>query len=511
MHVYWLLIALFAGALFCSTASISPGAETRKMSLRECMELALNRNLDLQLQKISSEISGYSLQGAYGAYSPVFSVRAQRDFVSQPANFDPQKNNPDYPYELKEDRLSSTLGGSLPFGLSYDLTALHNARDATTDFSSDPDAFALWPDGTRETNNYYAEARLSARQPLLRDFWYNEDRLAIVLARKDQQISHQAVRMQLLRTVLSLELAYYDLVAARESVRVAEKSRELKQTLLREIRRRVEVGDLPPLDVDQAEAEYQNSITALSIARERSGSAENLLKSLITDDFIAWADIGVEPGDLLVATPPFLNRSESFQQALKNRPDLAEARLTIQKSDAVVQFRMNQLFPALDLVGQYGGLGVSPQSSTAFNDAVRFQDPVYYYGIVLSMPLSNVRQKSDYRTSKAQRSMAELQLKKAEQSVMVLVADWVNRVDSRYATVASTRSARQFAEAALRNEERKLQNGLSTSFFVLDFQERLIAAQYAEIQALTDYNKALAQLSFAEAKSLDRYGISVQF
>jgi outer membrane protein TolC len=154
---------------------------------------------------------------------------------------------------------------------------------------------------------------------------------------------------------------------------------------------------------------------------------------------------------------------------------------------------------------------VANDSSGAFNDALRFQDPIYYYGVVLSMPLNNVRERNDYRASKAQREIAELQLKKAEQAVMVLVADWVNRVQSRYTRVSSTRAARQFAEAALRNEERKLQNGLSTSFFVLELQEKLITAQNAEIQAIADYNKALAHLGFAEARSLNRHGITLQF
>lgn len=473
--------------------------------------MALGRNLDLQIQKTTAEISDFSLRGAYGVYWPVFAFQARRDFVSQPANFDPQKLNPDYPYELTVDEFSSSLAGDLPFGLSYDFSALRGQRDAQTDFSNLQDAYELWPNGIRETNNYFGEARVTATQHLLRDFWYDQNRLSIVLAKKNQQISLQVYRMQVLQTVLAVELAYYDLVAARDAIRVGESSRSLREALLKEIRRRVEVGDLPPLDLDQAEAEYQNSVTTVIAARERYTTAENLLKSLVTDDFASWADVQVEPADVLVAPPPLLSRSESFQQALKHRPDLAEARLTIQKSSAVVQFRMNQLFPALDLVGRYGGLGVANDSSGAFNEALRFQDPIYYYGVVLSMPLNNLRERNDYRASKAQREIAELQLKKAEQAVMVLVADWVNRVQSRYTRVSSTRAARQFAEAALRNEERKLQNGLSTSFFVLELQEKLMTAQNAEIQAIADYNKALAHLGFAEARSLDRHGITMQF
>ena len=68
-----------------------------------------------------------------------------------------------------------------------------------------------------------------------------------------------------------------------------------------------------------------------------------------------------------------------------------------------------------------------------------------------------------------------------------------NRIQSRFTQVNSTRKARGYAEAALAAEQKKLQNGLSTSFFVLSLQETLTAAQTAEITALAEFNKAVAQ------------------
>jgi outer membrane protein TolC len=56
---------------------------------------------------------------------------------------------------------------------------------------------------------------------------------------------------------------------------------------------------------------------------------------------------------------------------------------------------------------------------------------------------------------------------------------------------------------------KKLQNGLSTAFFVLQLQETLTAARTAEIQALADYNKIIAQLAFAEATILEKHHLSV--
>jgi outer membrane protein TolC len=90
------------------------------------------------------------------------------------------------------------------------------------------------------------------------------------------------------------------------------------------------------------------------------------------------------------------------------------------------------------------------------------------------------------------------------------VADAINQIESRYAQVGSTRQARTYAEAALLAEEKKLENGLSTTFMVLQMQEILTAALTAEAQALVDYNKALAQLAFAEGSTMERQHLKLQ-
>ena len=129
--------------------------------------------------------------------------------------------------------------------------------------------------------------------------------------------------------------------------------------------------------------------------------------------------------------------------------------------------------------------------------------------MVVSFPLSNVRERNDYRASQAAREIARLQLKKAEQEVLVQVADLFTRVQSRLSQVDSTKKARTYAEAALAAEEKKLRNGLSTSFFVLQLQETLTAARVAEVQAVADYNRALAQLAFAEGSTLGKHHLLI--
>jgi outer membrane protein TolC len=221
--------------------------------------------------------------------------------------------------------------------------------------------------------------------------------------------------------------------------------------------------------------------------------------------------VNVQLTDPLLAIPEAVSRSRSFEYAMTNRPDLLEARLAVQRTGVMVRFRLNQLFPTLDLLGGYGGLGSELYSGgVALNDAFDFRNPQYNYGVVVSFPLDNANARGNYRASKATRQVAELQLQKAEQAVLLQVADYVNRVESAFTQVGSTRQARLYAEEALESETKKFQNGFATSFEVLEYQQILTATLTAEIRAKSDYNKALAQLSFGEGSILEKLHLSLE-
>lgn len=503
-----LLALALASPLVVAGQSNPPATRTRLLSLDESIEMALSRNLDLQIQRAYTDIARFDMNGAYGVYSPLLSFSATRDFLSQPGDFDPKKNGADAPYDLWTETAGPSLTGKIPFGLSYDINAQAGRKDARTDFRTINESNVV-VDTIRRTNNFFAGTGVTLRQHLLRDSWIDQDRELILVRRKDVKISEQVLKFETMKTVLAVELAYYDLAAAREQVRVQEKALELRKQFVAETRRRVEVGDLPPLDSDQAETQFENTLTTLSAVREMLSTRQNAFKVLITDNFMEWVDLEPSPLDSLSAMKVEVNRSESFRRAMSGRPDLLQARLAVERSDVTVRFRKNQLFPSLDILGRYGSFEIEEGATAAISQAARFHDPDYSYGVVMSFPLDNVKERNDYRASKANRWIAGLQLQKAEQEVLLQVADFVNRVESRFSQVESTRKARTYAESALAAEEKKLQNGLSTTFVVLQLQETLTAARTAEIAALVDYNRALAQLAFAEGSTLEKHRMRV--
>src|SRR6185503_20154140 len=130
--------------------------------------------------------------------------------------------------------------------------------------------------------------------------------------------------------------------------------------------------------------------------------------------------------------------------------------------------------------------------------------------LVFSVPLVRKSERANYSSAKVGEQASVLNLKRKEDSVLQEIDIAVKEVISRYQTIESARQARIFAEEALDAEQKKLENGQSTSFNVLQFQRDLTTRSSAEIAALASYNKALHQLYFREGSTLERNKIVLE-
>jgi outer membrane protein TolC len=239
--------------------------------------------------------------------------------------------------------------------------------------------------------------------------------------------------------------------------------------------------------------------------------AENQLKNLITDNYEKWDPVKLEPAEKLLAIAETYDRSQSWVSALTKRPDFNAQKLELEIQGVDVKLAFNQVFPALNVVGSYRQGGISSQGFNASRDSLENNDNNdYTLGVVLSIPLSNRGARNNLRVARERLNQQELQLQSLHQSIVVGVVNAITDAKSSFDQIPARRQARVFAEQALDAEQRKLENGRSTSFEVLTLQRELTQKRLEEIQSLTAYNKSLAELYFQEGTILDRNRIFVE-
>jgi outer membrane protein TolC len=481
-----------------------------KITLRDCIQLALDNNLDVQIMRRGPDISTYNLRGSYGAYDPnlSFSIGGGRSvspprLTSEALIIPPSES--DY---FTAGQNGGFLNGNLPFaGMSYSV----GFGIQRTDF-----LVADLENGTnlvlRETTQYNATAALGQiRMPLLRNLWTDGFRTTIEINKENLKASELDVRQQIMMTLLSVEQAYYDLIYARETIVVQQTAFEAADRLLQENRKRVEVGAMAPLEEKSAEAQAAASRASLIAAQGNYGTSMRILKNLLTDDYSPMRDVVLDPVEDLSAIPTSPQVQDSWLKGLTLRPDLERLRLALRQRNIEIRYQKNQLFPVLDLVGSYSQSASSQNSmSSAFDDIGSGRYPNYGVSLQFNMPLGNTSARNSLRSTKASLEQALLTLKKQEQVVMVEIDNAIALVRTNFERVGATREAREFAKDAWDAEQKKLDNGKSTSYEVLLKQRDYIQTLSNEISALADYNKALADLSFKEGTILDRHNLGLE-
>jgi outer membrane protein TolC len=495
-----LLVLISAGS-----AALAQTNAVRQLSLQDCIQLALQHNLDLQIDRYNPAIAQFNLQGDYGAYDPTFNLSGQHDHNEAGSQL--LGGGFIIPGSVSDDNaFSGGLNGALPSGATYSLQA--NARDQYGH------SFAITPSGqviTSPFENSGASASITGTQPLLKNFLIDNNRLVISVSRNRLKYSEVQLKLQIMQIITTLEQAYYDLVYNRENLMVQQKAVELAERLVMENRKRLEVGALAPLDLQSAEAQAASSRAAVIAANSQLGTQERLVKSIITDTYSSdWAGVTLATSGSLTAPVPVLNLQDSWAKGLSQRPELLQAKLDIERAGIQLKYDKNQLLPELDVFGTYGYNGSGKEFSGALYDLQGVERPFYTYGGRVSYPLSNTRARNTYKADKANMQQLVLALKQLEQNTLILIDNDIGTIRASYDAVQATRAAREYEEAALDAEQKKLESGKSTTYTVLQVQRDLTTARGNEIQALDTYNKNLSQLSLHEGSTLNRLQIRLE-
>jgi outer membrane protein len=488
---------LFFAALAAAAQTGTNTVATRAMSLPDCIQQALQQNFDVQIERYQPQISLYNLRAAYGGWDPTFNISGQHNYDVAPSRFNSNFTNQTPATVSDANTFNSGLTGTLPLsGLQYTFSgniAEQYGNQAGFPFDSS-----------------FGGIGVTLQQPLLKNFWIDQTRLTIRLAKNQLKNDEQGVRQQLITSVTAVINAYYELIFAQQNVQVQQQALDLAQTQLDQDKQRVQIGTLANLSVQQDESQVAQARASLIAAQSTLDTDQNTLKNLLTDNYAKWHDTDIQPTATLEAPPQSFDLQNSWGKGMTERPDLLQSRLSVERQGIQLKYDRNQLFPELDLLGSYGFSGSSREYDGTFDQIREGNAPNYYYGAQLIMPLSNVGPRNTYKSNKVTLQQLLLKLKQLEQNIMVEIDNAVKTAQSDYESVQATRQARIYAEAALDAEQKTYAVGKATTFEVLQSQNTLTAARSQEIRSLANYNEALATLAQQEGATLEQYNINLE-
>jgi outer membrane protein TolC len=498
--------------LLPSLAAAQPEPQLKLvLTLDDAVRRAVERNPDLAIVRLDTEADAARVGEARGAYAPVFStVFGRSRNVTPPTNYLLGDAGVD-----ERDWFSTTgVRQRLPWGAGTWSVSWDAARTTTNSLITSVDP-------TLESG-----VALAFSQPLLRDRKIDASRQQYVIARRNHASSELRFRESAVQTVASVKRAYWALKATFANVGVQERSLELAQELARQNKIRADAGQIPPLDLVQAEVEVAQRRENLIQARTSAEDAEDRLRKLIMDpaDASFWA-LRLEPVDEAPDLSGLPDTEAAVAKALEGRLDLARASLDLENAKTNVDFLSNQRLPDVRLEASYRGSGLggieflrtgafpgvlTGTRDRSFGDALgqAFTPdyPTWSVGVTVSYALGHSYEEASHARAQVERQQAAQRMASLRLDAAEAVRQAARQVRSATERVEAARAGASLAEQRHADEQRRYEVGLSTTFLVTQAQRDLLQAQVNLLQASLDQQSAV--VSFEAVQQAPAAGAS---
>jgi outer membrane protein TolC len=486
-----------------------------RLTLREAVAVGLENNPAIAAERLGPPLARAEIDRTLGAFDPKITGFARASRLVSPSG---SALAGALTLRQRTNDFGATIEKLIRSGATVSASFTSNELDQNSQF------LGLRP-------QYKPELLFSINQPLLRNFGRDLTILLVRSAEAKSEAAYHEYRRQLTAFVRQIVEAYWGIVQARENVKVQEDGLQLARALERENEARVRAGVLPPVAVKEAAAEAARREEQVIVARNALEVATDRLRLLLQRNPAGtFLPREIEPVDRPEVRPVQLDEEKILETALARRPEILAALAEIEDRRLLAKVKRNNLLPELDLEASYGlnalsGRAVpqrdfrtgetrlSPFGGTYAQALDRlFSRDFHSYsaGVTLSLPLANATAEAEYVQSRIDAQRAELRYRDLLSQVTLEVRQAIATVRADSKRITATRLARELAEENLQQQKRRFDVGLATTKDVLDFQEDLTAARAAEIQALIDYNVALAALAQAQGRLLEEFDVVVE-
>jgi outer membrane protein len=541
-----------------------------EITLQDAVELALENSLDIAVARynpwfadtdILATEAGGQAQGISGA--EIRFSTANVPFL----NYDPLLTTSVFFDDRSTPINNPFISGTGTAGISglVSHTSQYNAV-YTQGFSTGTTLTATW-DNSRSSSssaaNFFnpsvaSSLTISFQQQLLNGFGFFQNRRNILIAKNNRKLADYAFEQQAITTVTNTITAYWELVYARENVKVQEQAVTVSNKLFGDNKKQLEIGTMAPLDVTRAESELATDRQNLIVAQTIKLTDEQVLKNAISKDPLSPTLVNVEIVPVDHPNPPEAVEAATFEDAIKEafakRPDLLEQAINVKNAAIDSRATRQALLPTATLTAQYesqalaGNSAVITGSNTtagtqivgangqpvtvldmngvpvevfepntaAVTNGVSHQGfgnaqsqifhnqfPDYLIGVNLQIPIRNrVAQATNQHAVLAQRQI-EAQFLQLKNAALLDVRNAYIALTQDRAQVQAASKARELQQETFNAEQKRYQLGASTVYNVILTQRDLITAQGAELRALANLVEAKANYERAVGRTLE--------
>jgi len=543
------------------------------LSLDDAISLALENNLDIRVQRYNVWIIDTQLLKAKAGGIPQPASAQQVVLGLPPAvSFDPVLTS-GINWSRSQTPVNQifTSGFGAATAEEFIFYSANYNFGYTQGFHTGTAISVQWQNNRGSTNspgylfNPFVQSTLSIgiSQPLLNGCCRLPNTRFIIEAKNSQKVAAAQFQQAVIADITTTSDDYWELVYDRQNIQVEQQAVSVSQKLYDDNKKQLEIGTMAPLDVITAESQLASDKQALVAAQTAMLLQEAKLLYDITKNPLAQNLASIE----IVPTTPIQSPqvvenvalNDLMTEAWQKRPEMTQARLTLENDKIEVKVTKNGLLPSLTIFGQYQGIGLAGDQTfiesqtptgfeadltapivnaagnltnpalyestptgyntvteiqksglgTALNNMINASSPTYVAGLNFSMPIRNRSAQADSARAMLSERQEEVSYRQLQNQVFVGVRQTQVALAQDRAQVTAAGEARKLAQQTLDAEQKKYQLGSSNSYTVVLRARDLTVAQANELRAEVNLIEAMIAFNQAMGRTLEANDITL--
>lgn len=441
-----------------------------QISLGEAVKSALLKNPNLQVSAFSQRLSE----------ADSLKENAPFDFILN-SSFLHTNSKAAMLASFQTDMSSASLSKYTTLGSNFSLN-----------YSKSSNIYTLGLSPTASTSPYSASAGISFSQNLLKNFGSKVNTTKIYVASKTTESAKYSFLKETLDMAYDAQIAYWNLYEAQKGHELDGYGLSIVDELLRRKLRMVELGGFPRALIQEIISSKSDMQTALA------NSDRNLKLAQISFAAI----MGAQSDDFEAAEPPFeyeVNTGDSLKNAHNSRPEMLINKAQKESLERLDGYYANQLLPTLTMSANFGSNNPSAQTQSWYPYSQNHN--LYSAGINFSMPIENSSANADIQKNRLNLMLVKAQENKIKQDISYQVKKATVELERVGVVLKMAKQSVAAQEEVMKNEDRKLELGLTTMKNYLDNQNLLVSRKKSVLayeclmmRTIADYHKAIGRL-----------------
>ena len=421
---------LFFTALLTASATLS-AQDGKTWTLEDCINYALEKNIQLQQNKISLQETEEDVKNAKSALFPSLSFNTGHNLVNRPY----QEN-------------SATVNGT---------EIISSSRNTTYNGSYSLSAqWTLW-NGNKRLNNLKQQKK-------------NRDIAQLTVAETENELKEQIAQ-------LFIQILYAD-----ESIQINKGTLEVSKATCERARTLFEEGSISKADLAQLEAQASNDQYQVVTAESTLRNYKLQLKQLLELDGTAEMELKLPELNDEHVMELLPSQADVYRTALASRPEIQSGKLNVDNAKLNISYARAGYMPTISL---------SASTSSTTNNASQnnwAQQMKYGWnnmiGISLSIPIFDQRQtKSAVRKAKLQYSASQLNLMTQEKELYATVEElYLNALNAQQQFAAAEAKV-ESSQTSYDMTSEQFNLGMKNTVELLTEKNNLLSAKQEQIQA----------------------------